>query len=82
MDIKIRTQAKGKLVDCTRKTLQLGGKVTELNQVIAIDFNGPIILGIYKDMDRATEIIDNIQNIIEQGFNKGVTGIIIVMPET
>lgn len=81
MDIKIRTQAKGKLVDCTRKTLQLGGRVNELNQVIAIDNNGPIILGTYKDMDRATEIIDYIQTSIEMGFKQKDTGTIILMPE-
>lgn len=81
MDIKIRSQAGGILADCTNKDIKLGGKVTELNQVIASDFGGITILGKYENMERATEIIDFIQNSIETGFKDGYLGIIIIMPE-
>lgn len=81
MDIKIRSQVKGILADCTNKDIKLGGKVTELNQVIASDFGGITTLGTYKDMDRAIEIIDFIQEVISSSFEKKETGIVIIMPE-
>ena len=82
MDIKIRTQAKGKLVDCTRKTIQLGGNIKQLNQVIATDSSGTtIVLGSYKDMDRATEIIDIIQEEIDKAFLSDHIGVMFLMPK-
>lgn len=81
MDIKIRSQARGILVDCTNKDIKLGGKLNELNQVVASDFSGVISLGTYKDMEEATKIIDFIQEAIENGFKEKKTGLIIIMPE-
>lgn len=81
MDIKIRSQAGSMLVDCTNKDIKLGGKLNELNQVIAMDFGGTTPLGKYKDMERATEIIDSIQKAIDEGFKLQKIGITIIMPQ-
>lgn len=80
MDIKIRSQAGGMLIDCTNKDIKLGGKLNELNQVIASDFSGVITLGIYRSMEEATKVIDFIQDVIEKGFKQKNTGVIILMP--
>lgn len=82
MDIRVRSQSKAKLADCSGKDIMLGGKLTELNQIIIKDYVGGVeILGIYENMKRAEEVLDMIQESIEFGYRKQSTGIVINMPE-
>ena len=80
MDIKVRTQFKEFLIDCTHKDIGLYAQLGELKNIVALGKNVQV-LGKYETEQRAEEILNSIQFAIEYGFKKQFNGIIIKMPE-
>ncbi len=80
MDIKIRTQFKEFLIDCTHKDIGLYAQMGSLNNIVAFG-NKLQVLGKYETEKRAEEILNSIQIAIEDGFKRQSNGIIIEMPE-
>lgn len=80
MDIKIRTQFKEFLIDCTHKDIGLYAQTGELKNIVALG-NNVQVLGKYETEKRAEEILNSIQIAIENGFKRQSNGIIIEMPE-
>jgi len=83
MDIKVRTQSKVSLIDCSRKNIGIFGRKAneELNYVVANEGEKVEVLGEYDDEKRALEIINQIEKLIEDSLNKNKSGIVIQMPE-
>lgn len=83
MDIKVRTQSKVSLIDCSRKNIGIFGRKAneELNYVVANEGEKVEVLGEYDDEKRALEIINQIERLIEDSLDKNKSGIIIQMPE-
>lgn len=80
MDIKIRTQFKEFLIDCTHKDIGLYAQAGELKNIVALG-NNVQVLGKYETEKRAEEILNSIQIAIEDGLKRQSNGIIIEMPE-
>lgn len=83
MDIKIRTRTKVSLIECTRKNLGLYGKSASgpLNFVVAAEGDRVEVLGEYDTQLRAKEILDLIEDQIENALKRGISGIVIQMPD-
>lgn len=82
MNIKIKTKTGVSLIDCTNKDIGIYGQTSKnLNIIVAYEGTRPQVLGIYESEQRAQEILDEIEQVIDKGYEKGCTGIIIKMPE-
>lgn len=83
MDIWIRTQSKVSLINCTRKNIGLYGKSIngELNYVVAADKDKIEVLGEYKDEERANEVLDQIENVMDDMILHNIPATVIQMPK-